>query len=1785
TYSNIGYNPPEGNVASLTYSLPCGTAGKVVPEDNDDSPEDCDCPCGDDDAGGVAESVSVASLSRAATTSSSSTSSAGKNTRLETNASYARWRTRFGAFRGMGGVSSGSLEIYARGEDDIATLATPAGLEWRHVLGSYLVVPEDGIAANKQFKLCTGGSSTSWLCDGNGSSIYKIGASSKKSLSGKLSGNKVEIYFSDKSVATYSATTGDLISFKTRTGNEFSASQIAENVDVVRNDKGVIAQIWNRWDGLANIENESESGYEIALYLPNQVLSKNSDTGLWSVSGSPFKRFIVAARENGLTITEQDSRSGAPALPVNFWLEGGAWNESSGSGDDEVLTLRSRTDNTDGTWNLTTTKKLAATGAVASCVLEVYETTECGNLLRSRTEGYDTPDARTFSYEYNSAGLRISETRPDGSVYKTDYDAQNRIFTREEPWSGGSRKITYNYYRNSVANDMELSYSRVAYEKSDGTTVMFARTDYSYTETSEYKRVESTTTGHGISEARLQVEETWLGTCTNVYARGRVKMTRDESGGCTHYSYAGTTLHGALYTTTAETRAATNDEPVGIVVNGKSKRVVKYISAEGNVLFEEDFVLDSAGVWQSVSSLEFEYDSANNWTKRTRGNGRVAEQETMCCGLLYEIDEDGVRTDYTYDTARRLVEKMRSPTATMPEQISGYARDARGNIVLETLKLDGPTFSAKSREYDIFGREIVATDELGRTTRTAYSADGLTTTTTLPNGATRTTTKHADGTVFAILGTAQRQVETAIDVVSDGICETRRVAGTSDDAGIISRETRNARGETLRSESANTLGGFVVEESEYNSRGKLVRSVVGGAAPTLFEYDDFGNETKRTLALADTPTTTNSRVSETVKFFETRDDGVYEVTKTTTYSASGTALVSSEARLVSEGATIESKTILTDARGNVSSQWTEFGDACERIAKSQVASATNVATTRTVDGFVVEQTDYAGITKTFAREFRSGDNAGVIFSTTDGRGNTTQVFQNVLGWTTKTLDALGNATTTEYDLGQGRPSVVTDALGNERRFAYDLHGNVVAEFGSGSQPAVFEFGDADNKISQKLFRAGSEVIDGDPRERGDFDETLWVYHEATGLLLAKIYPNGSRTDYAYDARNRLATTTLAREIDAAGTRLQLTRAYDDKTNELVSVTSNDGTVATSYVYNFLGQLLRMSDSSEITISYGYTEFGEVESETRSGLFNKVLTHHYDDFGREIGYSLDGERKTIISFESDTGRVSSLLAETKNFAWNYLAGTSLKSKLVYPNDAVSEWSYEEKRDLLSCVKNTINSAITSQYDYENDALGRRTVVAKSGTMFDGDDRVAVGYNNRSEVVSAVAANDNSYSYAYDFDNIGNRNSATESGTTTAYSANELNQYSDVVVEGDSFVPEYDADGNMIVVKASSGTWDVEHSGENRPTTWTKRETGEKIYMMFDALGRRTEKRVLNASGVRTLRERYVYNGFLCVQILDGDSNNAVIKEFVWDPTESVATRPLAFSHVRESLNLLYNFDGNKNVSEVFYLAEANGIGAHYDYAPFGAVCRTTRATRVTGFDAIEQNPFRFSSEFHDPELDLVYYNYRHYSPTLGRFLSRDPIEEQGGLNLYAFVKNNCVSVVDINGEDYSGTPESTISPCEIGTDGIFEEIMSNPKFKDRVSGLTGESIYNLALREGYTKYESWQMRNSVHEFWRTTSITDSTFVMSVSGTISAPTGSGVNGYVVNVSMKYDTGGIENLSPNFGITNEPGMCSFGLDFDYRMNSSLSVSARVEYQINYEHGSDTSEFFLGVDFRWNF
>ena len=59
-------------------------------------------------------------------------------------------------------------------------------------------------------------------------------------------------------------------------------------------------------------------------------------------------------------------------------------------------------------------------------------------------------------------------------------------------------------------------------------------------------------------------------------------------------------------------------------------------------------------------------------------------------------------------------------------------------------------------------------------------------------------------------------------------------------------------------------------------------------------------------------------------------------------------------------------------------------------------------------------------------------------------------------------------------------------------------------------------------------------------------------------------------------------------------------------------------------------------------------------------------------------------------------------------------------------------------------------------------------------------------------------------------------------------------------------------------------------------------------------------------------------------------------------------------------------------------------------------------------------FRFSTKYFDGETGLSYYGFRMYSPEMGRWISRDPIGEKGGANIYGFVNNNAITHLDILG---------------------------------------------------------------------------------------------------------------------------------------------------------------------------
>ena len=156
-----------------------------------------------------------------------------------------------------------------------------------------------------------------------------------------------------------------------------------------------------------------------------------------------------------------------------------------------------------------------------------------------------------------------------------------------------------------------------------------------------------------------------------------------------------------------------------------------------------------------------------------------------------------------------------------------------------------------------------------------------------------------------------------------------------------------------------------------------------------------------------------------------------------------------------------------------------------------------------------------------------------------------------------------------------------------------------------------------------------------------------------------------------------------------------------------------------------------------------------------------------------------------------------------------------------------------------------------------------------------------------------------------------------------------------------------------------------------------------------------ERVTPVSGAETVT-RYVWGPDLSQRVQGAGGIGGLLLQEKDDAAGQTETR-------------LYTYEANGNVGQLVD-GTTGAVVAHYEYDPFGT-------TLTASGTAAEANPFRFSTKYTDADTNLLYYGYRFYSPTLGRWLTRDPIEEEGGLNLYGFARNLPLSYVDPFGLDW------------------------------------------------------------------------------------------------------------------------------------------------------------------------
>jgi RHS repeat-associated protein len=228
--------------------------------------------------------------------------------------------------------------------------------------------------------------------------------------------------------------------------------------------------------------------------------------------------------------------------------------------------------------------------------------------------------------------------------------------------------------------------------------------------------------------------------------------------------------------------------------------------------------------------------------------------------------------------------------------------------------------------------------------------------------------------------------------------------------------------------------------------------------------------------------------------------------------------------------------------------------------------------------------------------------------------------------------------------------------------------------------------------------------------------------------------------------------------------------------------------------------------------------------------------------------------------------------------------------------------------------------------------------------------------------------------------------------------------------------YDANGNLL----NDGQRYFSYDDENQLTSVTVSNAWRSEFT-YDGLLRRRKRVEYAAAGttwVKTNEVRYVYDGRLALQERDG-SNLPLInytrgKDLAGDFESAGGIGGLL---ARTDAGLLaagspsghsfYNADANGNVTCLINLS--NAVVAQYSYDPFGNVISKNGSLA-------DANLYRFSSKEYHPNSGLSYYLYRYDDFNLQRWLNRDPICELGGLNLYRYCANACLSKIDPLGLD-------------------------------------------------------------------------------------------------------------------------------------------------------------------------
>jgi RHS repeat-associated protein len=674
------------------------------------------------------------------------------------------------------------------------------------------------------------------------------------------------------------------------------------------------------------------------------------------------------------------------------------------------------------------------------------------------------------------------------------------------------------------------------------------------------------------------------------------------------------------------------------------------------------------------------------------------------------------------------------------------------------------------------------------------------------------------------------------------------------------------------------------------------------------------------------------------------------------------------------------------------------------------------------------------------------------------------------GWPSSKQYADGSQVSYTF-LSNGAPSTRTWARGVVTRNAYDAGGALTHRAYSDGTPAV----------SYGLDREGRavRVSDGAGEHALRYGEDGQVVEEEQGLL------PGGQVAYGRDALGRRIALQVRASADAAPAEV-------------------------GYGYDVAGRLARVTASGGQDTVYSYGADGVTVTNIAFG--NGLATaRQFDGFGQLLssrtaagGIELGG---SVYGYDAAGQRVTNALPDGTRWAYDYDPLGQLKAARRRWADGapVGGCQFEYAYDTIG---NRTGSCMpagqrTRGREYTANALNQYEAVTVPGQVWvTGTAASNAMVSVQPDAGQARLANRHGdyFSALLDVDNQERARAVTN--TVRASLAEVVGNVTSSLVRAEARTellprtPErfkYDADGNLL----SDGLWSYAWDAENRLTSVESvsdilADHRIRLAFAYDHIGRRVGKKVFAWDTDRwsaTTDHFFLYDGWNVVREVRSQKAGVSTNTYVWglDLSGSLQGAGGIGGLIRifpaDPGSLTPVFDGHGNVTALVDSGSPTNILARYEYGPFGEVLAEAYASS-SARQLLAASGFRFSTKYRDEETGLLYYGYRYYSPGQGRWLSRDPIEESGGVNLYGFAGNAPASFVDPLGQalyafDGTGARYETWSHIAIlhrsyrGT-AWYKEGVGSRWFSSVVGGATGlggsirlNDMYEL-LVETYSK---------------------------------------------------------------------------------------------------------------------